>query len=150
MLNNFLGQVASILLWISNSFVQGYDPGCLNIPIYCRIYADKHTATYTYFCKLVKTDQICIITSTSTELLPYLRKSSRTICILRVFPRDKISRETIPGNTPRDMSQGKHSLRQQPIKIIAPFNHQTILTYSNHLVLWLETTVTSKTHCYLP
>ena len=66
------------------------------------MYVDKHTVTYTSFH--VQPDQMCIIVS--TDILPYPGKYPRTIGIPIVFLSDKMSRETILGNTTLEKSRG--------------------------------------------
>ena len=60
-----------------------------------KTYVEKHAVTYASFC--AQTNQICIIFI--TEVLPYLGKSTGTICVptfVQVFPERLISRDIFP------------------------------------------------------
>ena len=74
-----------------------------NIPGSTSTYLEKNTAIYASIH--VQTNQIYIIVS--TEVTPYLSKSTSTICAPRVVLSNEISQVTVPGTIPRNMPQGE-------------------------------------------
>ena len=108
-------------------------------------YVEKHTVTYAYFH--VQTNKICTIVS--TEVPPYPRTSTGTICTLRVvqffFLRDELSRGIVLRNFPWDNFPGGKIPSNEKIhsnaQIVdgkfaaAKFSHHHPYTIRNHLTV---------------